>query len=52
MAQPDPGDCDNQDVDAPPCPVDGGLSVLMVAGVAYGAKKVKDNRNRKTVKVI
>jgi hypothetical protein len=42
MAQ-DPGGC-------PDCPIDGGLGLLLVAGVGYGAKKywhmkkpVKDN---------
>ena len=52
MAQPNPGDCSNQDPDLPPCPVDGGLSLLLAAGMLYGAKKVKDNRNKKTVPLI
>ncbi|CAN5334504.1 hypothetical protein BH11BAC5_BH11BAC5_29800 [soil metagenome] len=52
IAQPNPGDCDNQDPDLPPCPVDGGLSLLLAAGMVYGAKKVKDNRNKKTVPLI
>jgi hypothetical protein len=29
-------------------PVDGGLSVLIAAGVGYGAKKLKEKRNRQT----
>jgi hypothetical protein len=27
-------------------PVDGGLSLLIAAGVGYGAKKLKEKRNR------
>jgi hypothetical protein len=31
----------------PPCvPIDGGISFLIVAGAAYGAKKLKDNRRK------
>ena len=51
-AQPNPGDCNNQDPDAPPCPVDGGLCLLLTAGILYGAKKVKDHRNKKPVQLI
>lgn len=29
--------------DDPNVPVDGGISALIVAGIAYGAKKVRDN---------
>lgn len=28
-------------------PIDGGLSLLVAAGVGYGAKKMKEKRNRK-----
>lgn len=28
-------------------PVDGGLSLLIAAGVGYGAKKIKDSRKKK-----
>ncbi|MDN3655890.1 hypothetical protein QWZ08_09660 [Ferruginibacter paludis] len=52
MAQPNPGDCGNQDPDLPPCPVDGGLSLLVVAGIAYGAKKARDTRNKNAVNTI
>jgi hypothetical protein len=33
----------------PPCtvPLDGGISLLIAAGVAYGGKKLYDNRNKK-----
>lgn len=32
---------------APPAtPIDGGLSLLLVAGGAYGLKKIKDSRKR------
>ena len=39
---PDPGeDQDDPNCFPPPCvPIDGGLSWLLVAGVAYGGKKV------------
>ena len=40
FAQGDPG----PDPDAP---IDGGLSVLIAAGIGYGAKKVHDNRKKK-----
>jgi hypothetical protein len=29
-----------------PTPIDGGLSLLLAAGVGYGAKKINDNRKR------
>ncbi len=41
-AQPDPG----SDPDAV-VPIDGGLSFLAAAGVAYGVKKIKDRRKKK-----
>jgi hypothetical protein len=28
-------------------PIDGGLSLLVAAGVGYGARKVKENRKKK-----
>lgn len=30
-----------------PCPIDGGLSFLIAAGVVYGVKKVRDSRKKK-----
>ena len=42
MAQPDPGG----EVDVP---IDGGLSLLLAAGVAYGAKKMYSKRGQKNV---
>lgn len=31
----------------PPCiPIDGGISLLMMAGAAYGAKKIYDSRKK------
>ena len=31
----------------PPCmPIDGGISILMMAGAAYGAKKIIDSRKK------
>ncbi len=41
-AQPDPGG----DPDAT-VPIDGGLSILAVAGVSYGVKKIRDYRKKK-----
>ncbi len=41
-AQPDPGG----DPDAP-IPIDGGLGVLLAAGVGYGIKKMRDHRKSK-----
>ena len=38
----DPG-CDPLD---PACPIDGGLSLLLAAGVGYGIKKVRDTRKK------
>lgn len=35
------------DDDVNDIPVDGGLSLLVAAGVGYGAKKIKDKRNKK-----
>ncbi|MEO7488654.1 MAG: hypothetical protein ABIU77_16200 [Ferruginibacter sp.] len=50
---PPPDPCDQpHEPDNPPCPVDGGLSLLLAAGMVYGAKKVKRNRNKKTVPLI
>lgn len=39
MAQPDPGG-------DPDVPIDGGVSLLIAAGVAYGAKKAYDKRKK------
>jgi hypothetical protein len=43
-AQIDPG-CDPQ-VDPACVPIDGGLSLLIAAGVGYGIKKVRDSRKQ------
>lgn len=52
LAQPGGNGCgDIGDPDAP-CPVDGGLVFLLAAGVVFGAKKVKDNRNKKTIQIM
>jgi hypothetical protein len=46
LAQNDPNG-----IDPPPdpvdTPVDGGLSILLAAGIAYGAKKGYDNRKKR-----
>ena len=39
MAQSDPG-C------GPDCPIDGGLSALIAAGVGYGVKKYREGRKK------
>ena len=41
----DPGN----DVDAP---IDGGVSLLVAAGIGYGIKKVKDNRKKKAIEIL
>jgi hypothetical protein len=41
-AQADPGD----DPDVPAAPIDGGIALLIAAGVVYGTKKVNDNRKQ------
>ena len=33
--------------DDPDLPIDGGVSILVAAGVAYGAKKIRDERKKK-----
>ncbi len=40
---PQPG-CEDFDPDVP---IDGGASILVAAGVAYGIKKIRDKRNQK-----
>lgn len=35
------------DDDVNDVPVDGGLSLLVAAGVGYGAKKIREKRNKK-----
>ena len=47
LAQPVPGDpppppCTNPD--DPACPIDGGLSLIIAAGVGYGVKKYRSLR--------
>ena len=32
-------------------PVDGGLSILIAAGVGYGIKKLRDERKKKSIKL-
>lgn len=45
FAQVDPG-CDPFD---PLCPIDGGVSLLIAAGIGLGAKKAYQERNKKKV---
>ena len=46
------GVCDDPPIFNPgspiPVPVDGGVSLLLAAGAAYGIKKVRDSRKAKT----
>lgn len=41
QAQPGNGDGDGED---PTVPIDGGISILLFAGAAYGVKKVLDKK--------
>ncbi len=43
LAQPT-GGCDPED---PLCPIDGGVSLLIAAGIGLGAKKAYQERNKK-----
>lgn len=40
---PTPGACGPTCPDCTPVPLDGGLSALLIAGVAFGAKKLRSN---------
>ena len=42
MAQCDPGTIENPNV----CPIDGGISLLLAAGVGYGVKRYRDARKK------
>ncbi len=42
QAPPDPGG-------DPDVPIDGGLSILLAAGIGYGVKKIHDQRKNKSV---
>ncbi len=44
-AQPTPG------ID-PDAPIDGGVSLLVAAGIGYGIKKVKENRKKKSIEIL
>jgi hypothetical protein len=43
----DPGTPDGSTDPDAAVPIDGGISLLVAAGVGYGAKKINDRRNRK-----
>ena len=45
QAQPEP----EFDVDAP---IDGGISLLIAAGIGYGVKKARDNRKKKAANLL
>ena len=36
----------------PDAPIDGGVSLLVAAGIGYGIKKVKDNRKKKAIEIL
>ncbi len=36
----------------PDAPIDGGLSLLVAAGVGYGAKKLKEKRNKQSAESV
>ena len=36
----------------PDAPIDGGISLLVAAGIGYGVKKARDNRKRNTEHLI
>ncbi|HAN66597.1 MAG TPA: hypothetical protein DCQ34_10290 [Chitinophagaceae bacterium] len=44
---PDPG-CDPLD---PACPIDGGLSLLIAAGIGIGAKRAYDQKKKNTTRI-
>lgn len=44
----DPGDCFGSDPMAQ-CPIDGGVTALLLVGIGYGVKKVRNSRNRTIV---
>ena len=44
---PDPGNPDGS-----PAPIDGGVSILIAAGIGYSVKKVRDYRKKKQVQII
>ena len=52
FAQGFPGDCSDPANNDPECnpdtsvPIDGGASILVAAGVAYGIKKIRDKRKQ------
>lgn len=47
LAAPPPPPSVNPPCWPPPCiPIDGGISALIVAGAAYGAKKLYDNKKK------
>jgi len=48
FAQVDPG-CDPFD---PLCPIDGGVSLLIAAGIGLGAKKAYQERNKKKTSAV
>ena len=36
----------------PDAPIDGGISLLVAAGIGYGVKKARDNRKKKTANLL
>ena len=44
-----PGDGGITDPDAP---IDGGISLLLAAGIGYGVKKARDNKKKQTIHLL
>ena len=49
ISAPFSGKCQGDEDPDTPVPIDGGLSILVAAGVAYGAKKVHEHKRKKPV---
>lgn len=52
LSAPPPPPAGNPGCWPPPCvPIDGGISLLIAAGVGYGAKKLVDSRKKNNSKI-
>ena len=52
LSDPPPPPAGNPGCWPPPCvPIDGGISLLIAAGVGYGAKKLVDSRKKNNSKI-
>jgi hypothetical protein len=48
QAQPD----NSTDIVDPDAPIDGGVGLLVAAGIGYGIKKVRDNKKKKATHLL